>query len=457
MDKIKHTTLVKSIKIEGLFEIFDYTINYPNSENVLIITGPNGFGKTQVLNILFNLFNKKFFFFTRLVFDKITICLTDNYKIVINKTSISNENQLELVDFDDEIKTPHKPKKDLKFIFFENNQEIEVFNYGIELDDNLIHTIDRYLPVSRISIDKWIDRRNDQITGIDELLQFYDAQIPSELRKNILHIKTQKANEMLKSINVHLIREQRLFKKVTNPEKNYRNEREQTIMIETIQTYADELRKIILEKSQQSFIISQSLDSTYPNRLISEKSKVTKEEYDKRFEDLMIKQEKLTRNGLYESKQNVLSYSKGDAKALLVYLNDLEQKISVFDELLEKLELFTNILNERRFTFKSIEIDREKGFYFKTTKDKILNLNELSSGEQHEVVLLYELIFKTKPGIMVLIDEPEISLHISWQKEFLDDLLRIIKIQDFQVLIATHSPSIINDRWDLVYNLEKKG
>ena len=139
-----------------------------------------------------------------------------------------------------------------------------------------------------------------------------------------------------------------------------------------------------------------------------------------------------------------------------LYLNDLEQKLSVFDELLEKLELFTNILNERRFTYKSIAIDRERGFYFKTINGKKLDLNELSSGEQHEVVLLYELIFKTKAGILVLIDEPEISLHISWQKEFLDDLLRIIKIQDFQVLIATHSPSIINDRWDLVYNLEKK-
>ena len=83
-------------------------------------------------------------------------------------------------------------------------------------------------------------------------------------------------------------------------------------------------------------------------------------------------------------------------------------------------------------------------------------MNQLSSGEQHEVVLLYELIFNVKPDILVLIDEPEISLHITWQKEFLNDLLRIIKIQNIQVLIATHSPSIINDRWDLVYNLEKK-
>lgn len=453
MDKGKLTTWVKSIKIEGLFEMFNYHIEYPTSENVLIITGPNGFGKTQVLNILFNLFNRKFLFFNKLVFDKITVCLSGNIRIVIDKTSVSNENQSELIDFEEELKTQKLPKKDLKFAFYENEQEIEVFNYSVDLNENLIRTIDRYLPVNRVSIDKWIDRRNDQIVGIDELLHMYADQLPNEISKNILRIKTPKANEILKSINVHLIREQRLFKKVSNPEKNYRSEREQTIMIETIQTYANELREIILEKSQQSFIISQSLDSTYPNRLISEKSRVSREEYDDRFENLKVKQDKLTRNGLYESKQKVLSYSQDDAKALLVYLNDLEQKLSVFDELLEKLELFTSILNERRFTYKSIAIDREKGFYFKTTKDKILDLNELSSGEQHEVVLLYELIFKTRPGIMVLIDEPEISLHISWQKEFLDDLLRIIKIQDFQVLIATHSPSIINDRWDLVYNL----
>ena len=70
--------------------------------------------------------------------------------------------------------------------------------------------------------------------------------------------------------------------------------------------------------------------------------------------------------------------------------------------------------------------------------------------------MLYELIFNVKPNILVLLDEPEISLHITWQKEFLNDLLKIIKIQNIQVLIATHSPAIINDRWDLVYNLETK-
>jgi predicted ATP-binding protein involved in virulence len=451
-------SLVESIEIINLFEIFNYKIKYPPSEKVLIITGPNGFGKTQVLNIIFNLFNRKFSFFQKLVFEKITVCLSGNVKIEIIKSKEIPDNVLKFDD--DEINRKRNIEKqqliELKFIFFENDHIVENFNYSVNLSDALIRTIDRYIPAHRISEDQWIDHRNDKVVTIDELLHNYADQLPSELNKSILRIENPRANEILDSINVHLIKEQRLFKKVQSPERNYRNDREQTIMIETIQTYANELKQVIMEMSQKSFIISQNLDSTYPNRLITEKSKVSKEEYDLRFADLTIKQDKLTKNGLYERKQKVLSYSKGDAKALLVYLNDLEQKLSVFDDLLEKLELFTSILNERRFTFKSIAIDREKGFYFKTLNGKILELNDLSSGEQHEVVLLYELIFKTKTGLLVLIDEPEISLHITWQKEFLGDLLRIIKIQDFQVLIATHSPSIINDRWDLVYNLEKK-
>lgn len=434
---------INSIKIDKLFEIFDYNISFSNSENLLIITGPNGFGKTMILNIIFSLFNRRFLFFQKLVFEKITIFLDDNISIIISKTVESD-----------------KPK--LKFRFTQNNKEIETYDYSSKLESDIERNIQRYLPVARMGVDTWIDHRTERILTIDDLINEYADQLPEEVSKNLLKIKTKKTNIILDSIKVHLIREQRLFRKVYSPDRNYhrsdrnyREEKEQTIMIETIQTYAKELKQLIAQYSQESSKISQELDSSYPNRLITEKEKVSEEDYNVRFTKLREKQDKLKRNSLYESKQEDLGYSETDAKALLVYLNDLENKLGVFDNLLDKLELFTNILNERRFTYKTIQIDREKGFYFRTSKGKELELNQLSSGEQHEVVLLYELIFNAKQNILVLIDEPEISLHINWQREFLNDLLRIIKIQNIQVLIATHSPTIINDRWDLVYNLDK--
>jgi predicted ATP-binding protein involved in virulence len=444
MENKKLMTL-ESIDIKNMFEIFNYNIKYPKDENVLIITGPNGFGKTQVLNILFNLFNRKFVFFQNLVFDEITVNLSDGVSIEIIKKEININSKTK------------KRSTQLNIVFKKKKSVIETYTYSSEFDSNLMRHLDDFIPVSRISGERWVNHRTDQIYSLEQVLEEFGDRLPPEIINSYQKVKSKLANDILDAIDVHLIREQRLFQKVNRSDSRHysRSERDQNIMTETIQEYSNELKGLINDKIQQSYTISQTLDSSYPNRLINEKEKVSKEEYDKRFADLTEKQAKLTRNGLYESKQKVLGYSKDDSKALLVYLNDLENKLIIFDDLLEKLELFTNILNERRFTFKSIHINRENGFYFKTTKGKELKLNQLSSGEQHEVVLLYELIFKTRPSILVLIDEPEISLHITWQKEFLDDLLRIIKIQNFQVLIATHSPSIINDRWDLVYNLQK--
>ena len=78
----------------------------------------------------------------------------------------------------------------------------------------------------------------------------------------------------------------------------------------------------------------------------------------------------------------------------------------------------------------------------------------MSSGEQHQLVLFYELLFRIKEKSLILIDEPEISLHLGWQKKLLRDLLKIAKIVQVDFIIATHSPLIINDRWDLTVELE---
>lgn len=433
-------TTIESIQIKNLFEIFDYSIKYPKGESVLIITGPNGFGKTQVLNILYNLFNRNFSFFQNLVFDRIKVCLNNKISIEINKLHQNKQ-------------------KELSFVFYKNNKKIDDFIYSTTSDKKLLRNIEMYLPISRVGTDKWHDNRTDEILSFTDIISNYSNELPLDIINNIPNKLNEQINKILNSINVHLIKEQRLFKKVTTKNNPYRHdlgERNQTVMIETIETYSKELCELISKNIRKSYTITQELESSYPYRLVNEKKKVTKEEYDTKFKTLKNKQDKLIKNGLYKKSQKPLAYSQDDAKALFVFLTDLEKKLEVFDDLIPKLDLFTNILNERRFTYKSINISQDKGFYFKTSNGKELRLSQLSSGEQHEVVLLYELIFKTKPSILVLIDEPEISLHITWQKEFLDDLLKIIKIQNFQVLIATHSPSIINDRWDLVYNLEKR-
>ena len=100
-----------------------------------------------------------------------------------------------------------------------------------------------------------------------------------------------------------------------------------------------------------------------------------------------------------------------------------------------------------------MRISKDRGFYFVTGIDHVLDASSLSSGEQHELVLLYELLFNTRADSLILIDEPEISLHVAWQQQFLHDLLKMTQLSKFDVLLATHSPLIIDDRWDLTVEL----
>ena len=99
-------------------------------------------------------------------------------------------------------------------------------------------------------------------------------------------------------------------------------------------------------------------------------------------------------------------------------------------------------------------VGKEKGFAFFTPTNDSLSVTRLSSGEQHELVLLYELLFKVEPDSLILMDEPELSLHVAWQSQFLKDLQEIIKLVPLDFLIATHSPDIISDRWDLTVELK---
>lgn len=394
------------IEIKGLFDLFDYDIPLTNEENLLIITGPNGFGKTMILNIIDSFFNNKLEFFQKLVFKSINIWTDNSLSIIISKEVLN-----------------------VKINVFKENNEL------IELID-LIHS------EKKISLSNTL-RANT---------------LASHIRKNE-QIKEKQFYELLDSVaekfNIYLIKEQRLLRKKTES-KYSMSIGNNTVIINVIEEYAIELQKIINDYLDISYDVTQQIDSSFPKRLLSEKGTLSIEEFDVRFKLLKEKQEKLKRFGLSESEQEIPDYDEKNAGVLLVYLKDSEDKIKVFDELLNKLELFTNILNERRFTYKSIKIDRKKGFIFLTKNGVELSLTDLSSGEQHEVVLLYELIFKTNPNTLVLIDEPEISLHVTWQKEFLSDLLKILELQKMQVIVATHSPQIINDRWDLVFNLETK-
>src|SRR5205823_3424720 len=123
---------------------------------------------------------------------------------------------------------------------------------------------------------------------------------------------------------------------------------------------------------------------------------------------------------------------------LPIYAHDVEQKLAVFNDIAQKIEVLKGVINAH-FQYKAISISKEKGFEFSTRYPKLrpmpLAPSHLSSGEQHLLVLLYELLFVVEPNSLIMIDEPEISLHVAWQLAFLSDLQKIADLASIDVVI----------------------
>lgn len=421
--------MLTSIRIEKLFDTFDYDIEF-NKEGITILTGPNGYGKTTVLKIIDALASKNGFFFVRLLFHRIILNFSNNDTITLEKKKV---NEVVVTSTDKSKRITWNSKSLTKIL--------KGFDYFRQVGD-----------------DRWIDRRSEEIYSTDALLQKAFIEYP-ELDNEL------SVEEYPIVPSVYFIREQRLLRPLSDNRIKSRvrgmwgpgidANREISTFTNTIEEYSKELRENIREILARSSQINQELDSSFPRRLFDQKNDISEDEFKLRFDKVKQIQKSLNEFGLSEVKEDSHpTYKAENAKALCVYIEDTEQKLEVFSELLGKLKAFTDILNERRFIFKRMTISSEDGFRFATDQGKPLSLGDLSSGEQQEVVMLYELLFKVKAGTLVLIDEPELSLHVVWQKQFLDDLFQIISLKKINIIIATHSPQIINNHWDLTVDLE---
>jgi predicted ATP-dependent endonuclease of OLD family len=77
----------------------------------------------------------------------------------------------------------------------------------------------------------------------------------------------------------------------------------------------------------------------------------------------------------------------------------------------------------------------------------------LSSGEKQILIILLTVLVENRQPYVLLMDEPEISLHIEWQQRLLDLIMDLNP--QLQVIITTHSPALIMDGWmDRVTDVE---
>lgn len=386
--------MIREIEIKKLFGRFDYFIKL-SEDGITILTGPNGFGKSTILDIITAIANGNLEYFFNLEFSAIQI-------------------------------------------FMDNSKE-----------SFLIKNIEKDLIINGQTINKldfmdWKKRRY----RVNGQFNLEEADLDQKIHETIFSMKNVVGE-------IYRIEEQRLIQMdIGNNIKIIDGRRVvdgQTI-IQTVNEIPRKLRKRMSEVASEYSSVANKLDSTFPQRLFAQKEGISKDEFDKKLCEMQEKVCKLNKYGISDiGRLEDIQFKEDDARALKVYFDDFQEKYSKYKKLVQQLELFTDIVN-KRFKFKKVYVSKELGIYI-LDDGRTIPLSKLSSGEKETIVLFYQLIFDVQDGIMLLIDEPEISLHIAWQRMFVEDMKKIVEQKRMTALIATHSIPLVSGNGNIQIDL----
>jgi len=110
-----------------------------------------------------------------------------------------------------------------------------------------------------------------------------------------------------------------------------------------------------------------------------------------------------------------------------------------------KLNIFVDKMNEIfKETGKKFNSDKFE-FVIDNLEQKNLNYQLLSSGEKQIFLILLKVLLQEERTTIFLLDEPEISLHITWQEKLIHFIRELNP--NCQVIAVTHSPSMFLDGW----------
>lgn len=429
---------VRRISVEGLFGLYDHSIDVRSSPRVTVIAGPNGIGKTTLLSLTQALLSGDLRRLAKHDFKQLAVMLQDGRELSATPTTIDGE--------DDE-----PPRR----IFLKVTKGDETLRE--EIFDAPAGSHDLALPpyVEQQGLDLFFDQRVDEHLTYDEALARY-----GRLRH---HGKPQSSaravwrDDEREDWKIDFIETKRLDTLMAMG-RRHRGSRKREPDSAPIHVYLNEVTQRLAIAQRQSDRIRQVRDRSFARRLLDKASKmrVKEPELRERYADIGAEAKQLARNGLLTDSLDVLPQSKltpTDRRILSLFLDDFEAKLKPLRHVSSLVERLQSVLDSK-FLNKSVGVDPAKGVQFFASPDgHPIAPEALSSGEQHQLALISRLLFRETPGTTVLIDEPELSLHVSWQHEMIDDLAEIAKVANLSFVLATHSTAIINGRWDLVEEL----
>ena len=137
------------------------------------------------------------------------------------------------------------------------------------------------------------------------------------------------------------------------------------------------------------------------------------------------------------------------------FLDGQRARLNALRATYEKMRGFVDITNEY-LTDKNITLDVYRGITVQIPGSE-LDPDVLSSGEKHLLLLFLNVFVSSDQSPLFIIDEPELSLNVKWQRRLVESLLELSQNSQCQFLMATHSIELLTQHRQYVVQLIHDG
>lgn len=439
---------IEKLIIKGLYGYIDKTINF--NEDITLLVGINGSGKTSILNIINWILKPSI----------PNLCVTEFKYIQLF---------FHFRDIHYEILCKHN-KTSFKYYLKTKNDNFNPLNVrittppsAIKNDDVLkLSLIQQYSSLSPDykEIKTWNTIEsfpNPTVIGLDRNLYAEESEnlfIEDSIRSRVLNKKAIQNNSPLDKV-----------KELVN--KEYRKQKN------SILNLTSDLKNYLMLSTFNGSITIDSFTSGIRHKLNITQIEIAENrvnDYFKNFENKQLNDEeqKNITNYFHQLKEITIKYQKkpSDEIVKLLYglnasqfvkVNKLLKEFEKFEVKASKaLELINKYIETLNYFFKDSakkllfnEETAELSFHTLDRNGNVVtkynDIKFLSSGEQQILILFSYIAFNSHDGKLFIIDEPELSLHIKWQEDFLCQLDNITP-RGTQLILATHSPILANKK-----------
>lgn len=428
MGKLK----ISKIEVRKLFGVYNYDLQYTSSDvtydNLMILYGDNGTGKSTILRMI--------------------------YYLLSNKERNGHKSELANIAFESFLIS----FTDGSYIkaFRENDEFHWLGKYSIEY--NINGKSDTFALQSNRDDERWSIRSSDsnvekQYYMLLDLLKDEDILFISDRRKELDGMEHTSIEEF--DVFSSRMRIRRVEKREEEVEHEIRLLQEWLInRALSASKKGEEGTSNIYAKLIEQFSVNHST-----------------EENEKSLDDIKAELEVIAKKAkpyvdmgflnetdykyLLQKIDKTQKSKIGVVQAILTpYIEMLNNKMMALNELMEilsyMLESLSNYLHEKTISFSVAD-----GFSIQHVKNgENVSFEGLSSGEKQLLILFSKVIRNSSKCSFIIIDEPEISLNIKWQRMLMNTLNCFVSDNHAQFIIATHSFEILSKHMCNVVRLQ---